>query len=198
MLYVEPLQGVLRTDNLTFNWGYDKPSSHCLIHRQLRAGEGWIWLQGREGHCILQTDSGSSYSRIPMGLSTCKELNKGWDEISLPTAAPDLKPITDICGAPSSLHPRWYHPHLEPLLDPDSCPQGLEPVCCIPIYHQSSAEGLQDVSGWMIRVPTVFLPAPLTSQQPHLLIRTNDSYSHADSSCLLVSDHKQPKVPKGS
>lgn len=50
----------------------------------------------------------------------------------------------------------------------------------------------------MIRVPTIFLPAPLTSQQPHLLIRTNDSYSHADSSCLLVSDHKQPKVPKGS
>lgn len=38
---------------LTFNWRHYKPSSCWLIHRQLRAGEGWIWLQGREGHCIL-------------------------------------------------------------------------------------------------------------------------------------------------
>lgn len=106
-----------------------------------------------------------SSSDILMGLSTCKEL-KGWDEISLPTVAPDLKPVTDTCGAPSSLHPRQYHPHPAPLLDPDSFPWGLEPVCLCTHLPSQWAEELQEVSGWMIQVPTIFLPALLTSAWP--------------------------------
>lgn len=112
--------------------------------------------------------------------------------------ANDLEPTSDTHGFPPPLSILDSIALTSPFAGSrHSSLRGWITLLHLSICHQSWAKELQEAAEWINWMPTIFLSAPSAQQLPFLLlIRTNYSYQDSDTSCLLISGHRQPEVPR--